>query len=43
MKEQDKSQEKQLNKVKTGNISEKDFRIMIMKMVLNLRKRMEEI
>ena len=43
MKKQDKSQEEQLIEVKIGNLSEKEFRIMIKKMVLNLRKRMEKI
>ena len=43
MKKQDKSQEEQLIEVKIGNLSEKEFRIMIKKKVLNLRKRMEKI
>ena len=41
MKEQDKTQEKQLNEVEIGNLPEKEFRIMIVKMVQNLGKRME--
>ena len=41
MKEQDKSPEKQLNEVETGNLPEKEFRIMIVKMIQNLGKRME--
>ena len=41
MKKQDKSQEKQLNKVKTGNLSEKEFRMMIVKMIQDLRKSIE--
>ena len=41
MKEQDKIQEKQLNEVEIGNISEKEFRIMIVKMVQDLGKRRE--
>ena len=41
MKEQDKSPEKKLNEVETGNLPEKEFRIMIVKMIQNLGKRME--
>ena len=41
MKEQDKTQEKQLNEVEISNLPEKDFRIMIVKMIQDLRKRME--
>ena len=41
MKEQDKTPEKQLNEVETGNIPKKEFRIMIVKMIQDLRKRME--
>ena len=41
MKEQDKAPEKQLNEVEIGNLPEKDFRIMIVKMIQDLRKRME--
>ena len=41
MKEQDKTPEKQLNGVKIGNLPEKEFRIMIVKMIQDLRKRME--
>ena len=41
MKEQDKTPEKQLNEVEKGNHPEKDFRIMIVKMIQDLRKRME--
>ena len=41
MKEQDKTPEKQLNEVEIGNLSEKEFRIMIMKMIQDLRKRKE--
>ena len=41
MKEQDKTQEKQLNEVKIGNHPEKQFRIMIVKMIQDLGKRME--
>ena len=38
MKEQDKTPEKQLNEVEIGNLLEKEFRIMIMKMTQDLRK-----
>ena len=41
MKEQDKILEKQLNEVEIGNFPEKEFRIMIVNMILDLRKRME--
>ena len=41
MKEQDKTPEKQLNDVEVGNLPEKEFRIMIVKMIQDLRKRME--
>ena len=36
MKEQDKSPEKQLNEVEIGNLPEKEFRIMIVKMIQDL-------
>ena len=41
MKKQDKTQEKQLNEVEIGNLPEKGFRIMIVKMIQDLGKRME--
>ena len=41
MKEQDKTPEKQLNEVDIGNLPEKEFRIMIVKMIQDLGKRME--
>ena len=41
MKEQDKSPEKQLNEVEIGNLAEKEFSIMIWKMIQDLRKRVE--
>ena len=41
MKEQDKTPEKQLNEVEIGNLPEKEFRLMIVKMIQNLGKRME--
>ena len=39
MKEQDKTPEKQLNEVEIGKVPEKEFRIMIVKMIQDLRKR----
>ena len=41
MKEQDKTPEKQLNEVEIGNLPEKEFRIMTVKMIQDLGKRME--
>ena len=41
MKEQDKTPEKQLNEIEIGNLPEKEFRIMIVKRIQDLRKRME--
>ena len=41
MKEQDKTPEKQLNEEEIGTLPEKEFRIMIVKMIQDLRKRME--
>ena len=41
MKEQDKTPEKQLNEVEVDNLLEKEFRIMIVKMIQDLGKRME--
>ena len=38
MKEQDKTPEKQINEVEIGNLPEKEFRIMIVKMIQDLRK-----
>ena len=38
MKEQENTPEKQLNEVEIGNIPEKEFRIMIVKMIQDLRK-----
>ena len=42
MKEQDKTPEKQLNEVEIGNLPEKEFRIMIVKMIQDLGKRIKE-
>ena len=41
MKEQDKTPGKQLNEVEIGNLPEKEFRIMIVKLIQDLGKRME--
>ena len=41
MKEQDKTSEKQLNEVEIGNLPEKEFRIMIVKMIQDIGKKME--
>ena len=41
MKEHDKTPEKQLIEVEIGNLPEKEFRIMIVKMIQDLRKRIE--
>ena len=40
MKGQDKTPEKQLNEVEIGNCPEKEFRIMIVKMIQDHGKRM---
>ena len=41
MKEKDKTPEKQLNEVEIGNLAEKEFRIMIVKMIQDFGKTME--
>ena len=43
IKGQDKTPEKQINEVERGNLPEKEFRIMIVKMIQDLRKRMEKM
>ena len=43
MKEQDKTPEKQLNEMEISNLPEKEFRIMIVKMIHDLRKRMQRM
>ena len=43
MKGQDKTPEKEINEVEIGNLPEKEFRIMIVKMTQDLRKRMEKM
>ena len=40
-KEQVKTPEKQLNEMEIGNLPEKEFRIMIVKMIQDFGKRME--
>ena len=40
-KEQDKNPEKQLNEMEIGNLPEKGFRRMIVKMIQDLGKRVE--
>ena len=39
MKGQDKTPEKQLNEVEIGNLPEREFRMMIMKMIQDLGKK----
>ena len=41
MKKQDKTPKKQLNEVEMGNLPEKEFRIMIVRMIQDLGIRME--
>ena len=41
MREQDKTPDKQLNEVEIGNLPEKEFTIMILKMIQDLGKRKE--
>ena len=41
MKGQDQNPEKQLNEVEIGNLPEEEFRIMIVKMIQDLRKLMK--
>ena len=43
MKGQDKTPEKQLNEVEIGNLQEKEFRIMIVKIIQDLWKTMEKM
>ena len=43
MKEQDKNLQDQINEDEIGNLPEKEFRVMIVKMIQNLRNRMEKI
>ena len=41
MKEQDKIPDKQLDEMKIGNLPEKEFSILLVKMIQDLRKKME--
>ena len=41
MKGQDKTHKKELNEMEIGNLPEKKFRIMIVNLLQDLRKRME--
>ena len=43
MKEQTRNTEVQINEEEIGNISEKVFRIMIIKMIKNLENKMEKM
>ena len=43
MKGQDKTPGKQLSEVKIGNLPEKEFRIIIVKMIQDLGRRMEKM
>ena len=43
MKEQEKTPEKQLNEKEEGSLREKEFRVMIVKMIQNLGNKMEKI
>ena len=43
MKGRDKTPEKILNEVEIGNVSEKEFRILIVKMIQDLRNRTERM
>ena len=43
MKEQDRNTEVQINEEETGKLPEKEFRIMIVKMIKNLEDKMENM
>ena len=43
MKEQTRNTEVQINEEEIGKLSEKEFRIMIIKMIKNLEKKMEKM
>ena len=43
MKEQTRNTEVQINEEKTGKLPEKEFRIMIVKMIKNLENKMEKM
>ena len=40
-KEQDKNSQRKISEEETGNLPEKEFRVMIVRMIQNLRKRMD--
>ena len=42
MKEQDKTSEKELNEVEISNLPDKEFKVTIIKMFTELRRRMDE-
>ena len=41
MKEQDKTPEEQISEMEIGNLPEKQFRVMTVKIIQDLRKRMD--
>ena len=43
MKEQGRNSQVQINKEEMGKLSEKEFRVMIVKMIQNLENRMEKM
>ena len=43
IKEQGKNLQDQINEQEIGNLPEKEFRVMILKMIQNLRNKMEKI
>ena len=43
IKGQDKAPEKQLNEVEIDNLPEKEFRMMMVKMIQDLKNRMEKM
>ena len=43
MKEQDKTPEEQLSEVEIGNLSEKDFRVMLVRMIQDLGEKKAKI
>ena len=42
MKEQDKTSEKELNKMEISNVSDKEFKVTIIKVLNELRRRIDE-
>lgn len=42
LKEQDKPQEKKLDVMETSNIPDKDFKVMVIKMLTKLERRMDQ-